>query len=90
MAENKTKKTDASVADFLSSVENDQRREDALEVAALMQRITGIKPKMWGSAFRWAREPREESRGQFGLDRWRNRDRQQLRRSTGELSPPHL
>jgi hypothetical protein len=50
MAENKTKKTPANAEDFLSSVEHDQRREDALEVAALMQRVTGEKPRMWGSS----------------------------------------
>jgi hypothetical protein len=48
MAENKTQKTDASVDDFLKSVENDTRREDAAAVAELMKSVTGSEPKMWG------------------------------------------
>lgn len=47
-AENKTKPTDASVEDFLASVENDRRREDAHTVLEMMRRITGEKPEMWG------------------------------------------
>ncbi|MDH3190077.1 MAG: DUF1801 domain-containing protein [Acidimicrobiia bacterium] len=50
MAENKTQKTKEDAIDFLNSVENKQRREDALEVAAMMERITGEKPRMWGSS----------------------------------------
>lgn len=50
MAENKTQKTDQNAIDFLNSVENERRREDALEVAALMERVTGEKPRMWGSS----------------------------------------
>lgn len=50
MAENKTKKTDASVDDFLNSVEHDRRREDAVAVAEIMERVTGESPKMWGSS----------------------------------------
>ncbi len=49
MAENKTKKTEASVDDFLNSIENDSRREDAEVVGAMMERVTGESPKMWGS-----------------------------------------
>ncbi len=48
MAEPKTKKTDASVAAFLDGVEDPRRREDARAVLALMKRITGEEPKMWG------------------------------------------
>ena len=48
MAELKTKKTESSVEDFLASVENDRRREDARVVTALMQNVTGLRPKMWG------------------------------------------
>lgn len=50
MADNKTQKTKASPGDFLNSVEHDQRREDALEIAEMMQRVTGEKPRMWGSS----------------------------------------
>ena len=48
MAELKTKKTGTSVEDFLASIENDRRREDARAVTALMRNVTGLKPKMWG------------------------------------------
>lgn len=50
MAENKTQKTDADAIAFLNTVENERRREDALEVAAMMEAITGEKPRMWGSS----------------------------------------
>ena len=48
MAENKTQETKASVNAFLKSVEHDRRREDALTLKALMDKITGWKAKMWG------------------------------------------
>ena len=48
MAENKTKKTGASVEGFLSSVENKRRREDGRRVLEMMQEITGLEPEMWG------------------------------------------
>ena len=48
MAEPKTKKTDASVEAFLDAVADPRRREDAGAVLALMKRITGEVPKMWG------------------------------------------
>lgn len=48
MAQNKTKPTTASVEQFLASVENDRRRNDAVAVCELMQDVTGLKPVMWG------------------------------------------
>ena len=48
MAEPKTKKTDAGVEAFLDAVADPRRREDARAVLALMKRITGEEPKMWG------------------------------------------
>jgi hypothetical protein len=50
MAENKTQKTGESVKDFLDSVENETRRDDAIAVAELMKNVTGNEPKMWGSS----------------------------------------
>ncbi len=47
-AENKTKPTRASVTAFINAVENDMRRRDAKTVLAMMKKITGDKPKMWG------------------------------------------
>lgn len=49
-AELKTKRNDASVEDFLSTVEDEQKRADCFEISALMRKITGEEPKMWGPA----------------------------------------
>lgn len=46
----KTKRTDASVEDFLNSVENPERRADGFRVLEMYKRITGEQPKMWGPA----------------------------------------
>ena len=48
MAELKTRMTDASVEAFLGAVENERRRSDARTVMAIMGRVTGETPKMWG------------------------------------------
>ncbi len=48
MAENKTRKTGASVSDFLTSVENKRRREDGNTILEMMKQITGMEPEMWG------------------------------------------
>jgi hypothetical protein len=50
MAELKTKENDASVEQFLSSVDNDQRRQDAFVVLELMKDVTGEEPRMWGDS----------------------------------------
>lgn len=48
MADLKTKKNQASVQQFLASVENEKRRKDAQVVLKLMREIMGEKPAMWG------------------------------------------
>lgn len=48
MAENKTKPTGAAVATFLDAVEPPQRQADGKTVAAMMERISGAAPAMWG------------------------------------------
>lgn len=48
MAENKTKPTAVSPADFIASIEHPTRRADAETLDALFRRITGWKPRMWG------------------------------------------
>lgn len=48
MAALKTRPGDASVDAFLDSVDNENRREDARRVAAMMQRVTQEAPTMWG------------------------------------------
>jgi Domain of unknown function (DU1801) len=46
----KTKKSSASVEDFLNSIENEERRADGFRVLEMFKQITGEKPKMWGPA----------------------------------------
>jgi hypothetical protein len=50
MAELKTKQTEASVEDFLSGVEDEQKRLDCRKISELMRQATGAPPKMWGDA----------------------------------------
>ena len=50
MTELKTKENDASVSAFLDTVTPERRREDCLAVDALMRRVTGWEPKMWGDS----------------------------------------
>src|SRR5687768_8206004 len=47
-AENKTKPTGADVGAFLDAVPDPKRRADGKEVAALMERLSGEAPYMWG------------------------------------------
>lgn len=48
MAELKTKATGASVSKFINAIGDEQRRKDCKAVAAMMQKLTKSKPKMWG------------------------------------------
>ena len=50
MAELKTKPNDASVRSFIDSIEDPQRKADSEVVMKLMRRLTGNRPKMWGSS----------------------------------------
>lgn len=47
-SENKTRPTEADVAAFIEAVEHERRRTDARTVDALMRRVTGETPRMWG------------------------------------------
>jgi len=49
MAQNKTKETDASVADYLASIQDKARRDDCIALTKLMQKASNEPPKMWGS-----------------------------------------
>lgn len=44
----KTSPTRVSPKAFVKGVENEQRRKDGLELLAMMEKVTGHKPKMWG------------------------------------------
>jgi len=46
--EAKTKPTEISVADFIATVENPQRRADAEALCALFEEVSGEPPVMWG------------------------------------------
>lgn len=48
MAELKTKPTGRSVKAYLDAIEDEARRKDCRAIAALMKRVTGCSPKMWG------------------------------------------
>jgi hypothetical protein len=48
MAENKTKATKASVADFVTAIPDDAKRADAKALIKMMQAATGEKAKLWG------------------------------------------
>lgn len=46
----KTKVNDTSVAGFLNSVTDEQKRKDSFEILKIMKQITKEEPKMWGSS----------------------------------------
>ena len=48
MAENKTQPTDLDPAGFIAAIDHPTRRADAQTLLALMQRLTGWQPRMWG------------------------------------------
>lgn len=50
MSENKTRPTEMAPADFIATVEHPTRRSDAETLLALMSKVTGWEPKMWGPA----------------------------------------
>ncbi len=48
MSDMKTRETDASVAEFIAAVPHDGRREDAIAILELTERVSGYPPRMWG------------------------------------------
>ena len=50
MAELKTKKTGASVSDFINAIDDERRRKECKTVVSIMQKVTNAKPRMWGSS----------------------------------------
>ena len=50
MAEMKTKVNEASVEEFLSKVEDEQKHKDCVEIVKIMNQVTKEEPKMWGPA----------------------------------------
>ena len=49
-AELKTKVNEASVTDFLNSVEDEQKRKDSIEILKLMKKLSKEDGKMWGGS----------------------------------------
>ncbi len=47
---NKTRARTASVSTFVSGVADEQQREDLATVLAIMEKVTGEPPTMWGSS----------------------------------------
>jgi len=50
MAEIKTKENEGSVEGFLNGTADEKIREDCKKIAAMMEKATGAKPKMWGDS----------------------------------------
>lgn len=50
MAEPKTRKTDASVEDFLHGVADVRKRQDCFVLVDLMRKVSGSEPSMWGDS----------------------------------------
>lgn len=46
----KTIVNDASVNDFINTVSDEQKRNDSYKLLEIFSKITGEKPKMWGSS----------------------------------------
>lgn len=49
-AKNKTVATTVDPVDFIATVEPEKRRDDASQLLELFDRVTGLKPKMWGAS----------------------------------------
>lgn len=50
MATHKTQKNDASVDDFINSIEDETKRNDSRVICELMEAAVGEPPTMWGTA----------------------------------------
>ncbi|WP_132056083.1 DUF1801 domain-containing protein [Pseudocnuella soli] len=49
-AEIKTKQNEASVADFINALADEQKRKDSEAIIKMMEAATGEQPKMWGAS----------------------------------------
>jgi hypothetical protein len=50
MAENRTQPIAKSVPEFLEQIEDPIRSADCKTIAAMMEKLSGSKPKMWGDS----------------------------------------
>jgi hypothetical protein len=46
----KTIVNESNPLDFINSIENEQRRNDALQLLEIFKEVTGLEPKMWGTS----------------------------------------
>lgn len=46
----KTQVNDANVEDFINKVDDETKRQDSFTLLEMHKRVTGEKPKMWGSS----------------------------------------
>lgn len=46
----KTKVNDASVVDFLKTIEDERKQEESFQLLDFFSKITGEEPKMWGAS----------------------------------------
>ena len=50
MTQLKTQRNDASVEDYLNSLEDSRKRDDCFVLLQMMQELTGEEPAMWGDS----------------------------------------
>src|SRR5258707_11112404 len=50
MAKNKTIETQESVSGFLKGIEDDKKRNDCSAIISLIEKHTGLEPRMWGAS----------------------------------------
>lgn len=50
MAELKTKRNEKDAVAFLDEIQEPQKKQDCLEILALMKEVTGEQPVMWGDS----------------------------------------
>lgn len=50
MTKNKTTETSVDVDDFINAVKDETKRQDSLTLIELIEKQTGLKPKMWGAS----------------------------------------
>lgn len=46
-----TKETNKSVSDFIESISNESKKSDSKTLIAMIEKITGFPPKIWGDNF---------------------------------------
>ena len=50
MGSNKTVASSAPVENFIAGIDDQQKRQDSMDMIALMGEITGHEPRLWGSS----------------------------------------